>query len=98
MWPETETTTRAELRSIVIGWSGPGTLIGRAADWSCGSMASPFSGSGCVRLTGRLPAIDEENLSGRERRLAGGEKHDRIGDLVGVADALERDGPDEAGL
>src|SRR5437667_12841807 len=39
--PATETTTRLGLRSIAIGWAGPGTLIGFAAGWTVCSTRSP---------------------------------------------------------
>jgi hypothetical protein len=97
--PATKTTTRFGLRSIAIGWSGPGSLIGFVAVGAVRSIASPhYLNIGFFGLPRRLPAVDKKHLAGGVGRLAGGEEHDRAGDLVRLCHALKRHAPDEPGF
>src|SRR6202140_5302836 len=49
-------------------------------------------------LRRRLSAVDREHLTGCEGRLARSEEDDRVGDLVRLADTLERNTRYQAGL
>src|SRR5258707_15581290 len=49
-------------------------------------------------LRRRLAAVDEEHLTGREGRLVGRQEDDRVCDLIGFADSLERHARHEAGF
>src|SRR6266498_5183404 len=44
-----------------------------------------------VALARRLAAVDGDDLARHERSLVGGEKDDRTGHFVGLADTAERD-------
>src|SRR4051812_39950563 len=51
-----------------------------------------------LRSTGRLAAVDADDLAGDERRFVGSEKDDRIGDFIGPCAAFERYRRQEGGL
>jgi hypothetical protein len=54
--------------------------------------------SRCAGLDRRLPTVDEERLTRRKGRPVGCEEDDCVGDLVRLADALERNTRNKAGL
>src|ERR1700674_895319 len=91
--PPTDTMTRNGFALIVIGWSGPGTLIG------FGVMASiPLVPELARSLLSCLATVDADDLAGEEVRFVGRQEHDGLGDLFGLTCTLRRPARHQAGF
>src|ERR1700674_1160459 len=91
--PPTDTMTRNGFALIVIGWSGPGTLIG------LGVMASiPLVPELARSLLSCLATVDADDLAGAEVGFVGRQEHDGLGDLFGLTCTLRRHARHQAGF